>query len=157
MASNIGFDPPEATRSSNDALRVPGVAYLVNGALLICHEVDSAYWHEWELFHIPGGPTVFVALHLPLVAFVLYGLMQTARGDRTWRWYSLVTGVAGVCGGIVHISLLLAGSQPFSTWFSISLIAAFLLASFTQLVVTGLWWRETGHRDHASSPNGEAQ
>jgi len=157
MAANNGFDASQPTQSTNDAFRVPRVVYLVNSTLLICHEIDSAYWREWELFHIPSGPIAFVALHLPLVAFVLYGKMLAARGDRAWCWYSLMTGVAGVCGGVLHISLLLAGSQPFSTWFSTSLIAAFLLASITQLVVTGLWWRETGHRHDASSPKGETQ
>ena len=29
--------------------------YLANTALLIAHEIDSAYWKEWELFHLPGG------------------------------------------------------------------------------------------------------
>jgi hypothetical protein len=119
---------------------MPSLAYLVNATLLICHEIDSAHWREWELFHIPGGPVVFVVLHLPLVALVLHGMMLTARGDPSWRWYSLLTALAGVCGGVLHISLLLTGSQPFSTYFSVSLIAAFLLASIFQLIVTVSWW-----------------
>lgn len=24
--------------------------YLANATVLITHEIDSAYWHEWELF-----------------------------------------------------------------------------------------------------------
>ena len=78
MASSKRLDVP--TRSSNAPLRVPGVVYLINATLLICHEIDSAYWREWELFHIPGGSIVFV--------------MLTAHGDHSWRWYSLMTGVA---------------------------------------------------------------
>lgn len=71
-------------------------------------------------------------------------MMLTARGDPSWRWYSLMTGIVGTCGGILHVSLLLAGSQLFSTWFSTSLIAAFLLTSIFQLVVTVLWWGRAG-------------
>ena len=26
--------------------------YLVNAVLLITHEIDSAYWKEWELFKL---------------------------------------------------------------------------------------------------------
>lgn len=141
MASSKRLDVHQPTRSSNAPLRVPGVVYLINATLLICHEIDSAYWREWELFHIPGGSIFFVMLHLPLVALILHGMMLTAHGDRSWRWYSLMTGVAGTCGGTLHISLLIAGSEPFSTWFSTSLIVAFLLASIVQVVVTGLWWR----------------
>jgi len=29
--------------------------YLSNSILLINHEIDSAYWKEWELFKLPGG------------------------------------------------------------------------------------------------------
>jgi len=29
--------------------------YLANAVLLINHEIDSAYWKEWELFKLPGG------------------------------------------------------------------------------------------------------
>ena len=27
----------------------------LNFALLVTHQIDSAYWKEWELFHLPGG------------------------------------------------------------------------------------------------------
>jgi hypothetical protein len=37
--------------------------YLVNATLLIVHEIDSAYWKEWELFKLPGGAGGFVILH----------------------------------------------------------------------------------------------
>ena len=29
--------------------------YVVNATLLICHQIDSAYWREWELLRVPGG------------------------------------------------------------------------------------------------------
>ncbi len=53
----------------------------VNATLLICHEIDSAYWREWELFRIPGGASMFVALHIPLIAIVLWGLILTAQPE----------------------------------------------------------------------------
>ena len=156
MVSDSGLDS-QPGRSGSDALRVPRIVYLVNATLLICHEIDSAFWREWELFHIPGGPTVFVALHLPLVALILHGMLLTALGHWSWRWYSLMTGLIGTCGGILHISFLVTGSEPFSTWFSKSLIVAFLLNSIVQLVVTGLWWRQTGPRHDASTLEGTTQ
>lgn len=33
--------------------------YLLNAALLITHEIDSAYWHELEPFGIRGGIQLF--------------------------------------------------------------------------------------------------
>ena len=35
--------------------RVLDALYLVNASLLVTHEIDSAYWNEWELLHLPGG------------------------------------------------------------------------------------------------------
>lgn len=34
--------------------------YLLNFALLFTHEIDSAYWKEWDLFGIPGGIKSFL-------------------------------------------------------------------------------------------------
>ena len=39
--------------------------YIVNLTLLILHEMDSAYWKEWQLFHLPGGVGGFLLIHLP--------------------------------------------------------------------------------------------
>ncbi len=36
--------------------------YLTNAAILICHEIDSAYWREWELINLPRG-AVFLRSH----------------------------------------------------------------------------------------------
>ena len=53
--------------------------YLVNALVLIVHEIDSAYWQEWDLFHLAGGETGFLLLHLPLLLPVLYGLVLVDR------------------------------------------------------------------------------
>ncbi len=28
---------------------------LLNVTVLLVHQIDAAYWHEWELFRIPGA------------------------------------------------------------------------------------------------------
>ncbi len=40
--------------------------YLANAVLLINHEIDSAYWKEWDLFKLPGGITGFLIIHFHL-------------------------------------------------------------------------------------------
>jgi hypothetical protein len=37
--------------------------YFMNAILLIVHEIDSAYWKEWELFKLRGGITGFLIIH----------------------------------------------------------------------------------------------
>ncbi len=53
--------------------------YLINAILLINHEIDSAYWKEWELFKLPGGIGGFLLLHFPLLFLILYGLVCLER------------------------------------------------------------------------------
>ena len=53
--------------------------YLINSVFLINHELDSAYWKEWDLFKLPGGITGFLIVHFPLLFIVLYGLVLVSR------------------------------------------------------------------------------
>ena len=41
--------------------------YAINALFLILHEIESAYWKEWELFKLGGGITGFVVLHIPII------------------------------------------------------------------------------------------
>ena len=50
--------------------------YTVNLLFLIVHEMDSAYWKEWELFHLPGGLGGFLLLHFPLLLPALWGVTK---------------------------------------------------------------------------------
>lgn len=107
--------------------------YAVNATLLICHEIDAAFWREWELFHLPGGVAGFVLLHIPLVAGVLWGLAALLLARPEGRWLSLVLAVAGLAGGVLHLGLLAAGDPAFRSPVSAALIGAFTLVSLVQL------------------------
>ena len=76
--------------------------YLANAILLILHEMDSAYWKEWELFGIPGGIGGFLLIHVPLYAALLYGLIPVWRGDGAGMILSLVVGAAGLAAFFIH-------------------------------------------------------
>ena len=64
--------------------------YLLNTALLSTHEIDSAFWKEWELFGLPGGIQVFLVLNLLLLLAVLYGFGQLLRGARSGQMFALL-------------------------------------------------------------------
>jgi len=110
------------------------LAYLVNASLVLCHEIDSAYWREWDLFHLPGGPPGFVALHLIVIPLILVGLVMVARDAERSPWWSIPIAVAGIAGSTLHLTLLALGDSSFSTPFSLALIVAFGLSSATLLV-----------------------
>jgi hypothetical protein len=115
--------------------------YVINAVLLINHEIDSAYWKEWELFRIPGGITVFLLLHFPLLFFVLYGLVEVSQGTHAGLVCSAILGAAGVFAFGIHMFFLARGRMEFRSPMSIFILCATLTVSVAQLVLTArLWW-----------------
>ena len=106
--------------------------YLLNAAVLITHEIDSAYWHEWELFGIPGGIQVFLALNLLLVIAILYGLQALALGRESGFILAWVLVAGGLFAAIIHSYFLLQGSQAFSSPASLALLFATFALSLAQ-------------------------
>ena len=122
------------TRSPISGQRFLLGVYLTNATLILCHEIDSAYWREWDLFLIPGGATGFVAVHLLLIPMVLVGLLLVERERPFAKALSLVVALGGIAGFIAHGIFLLSGDERFRTPFSIGLIVAFGLSSALLLV-----------------------
>lgn len=106
--------------------------YLLNAAVLIAHEIDSAYWHEWALFGIPGGIQVFLGLNLLVVIAILYGHQALVLG----RVSGIVLSWALVAGGLVaatlHTCFLLRGDDAFRLPMSVALLAATFVLSLAQ-------------------------
>ena len=106
--------------------------YLINATLLINHEIDSAYWKEWELFKVPGGIGFFIILHLPAVFLILWGLLEVAGQARAGLYMSLVLAVVGVFAFVIHTYFIKKGHPEFRTWVSQGLLVATLLTSLAQ-------------------------
>ena len=107
--------------------------YLANAAFLIAHEIDSAYWHEWNLFGLGGGAGAFVLLHVPLAAAVLWGYGALRADARSGLWMSILLAAAGLSAGAIHAAFLLSGRAEFRTPVSIAVITATTLLSLVQL------------------------
>jgi hypothetical protein len=114
--------------------------YLVNTVLLILHEMDSAYWKEWDLFGLPGGISGFLLMHIPLYIVGLYGLVLVYRDAPGCLLISLIISLAGIFAFGVHTYFLRKGRSEFDTPFSRLLLAAVLVVSLGQTVVTILRW-----------------
>jgi len=107
-------------------------AYVVNASLLICHEMDSAFWREWRLFRLPGGLGLFLALHLPLMGAVLFGLVLLVRGADGGLWFSLGLAGAGLCAFGLHGWFLARGRPEFRAPMSLVILAATFVCSLVQ-------------------------
>ena len=110
--------------------------YLTNAVLLINHEIDSAYWKEWEIFKLPGGITLFLLLHFPLLFIVLYGLVLIVRNSFWGFIYSLIVCFGGIFAFVIHTYFLKQGRKEFDKPLSKLILVLILLVSIAQMIVT---------------------
>lgn len=76
--------------------------YILNAALLILHEIESAYEKEWEILKLPGKITGFLLLHIPLLFILFYGLLEIDKLTDIGLILGLITGLGGVIPFLIH-------------------------------------------------------
>ncbi len=115
--------------------------YALNLALLATHQVDSAYWKEWDLFRLPGGIQLNLALNFVLLALALGGFALVLQGHPTGQVSALVLAVAGIAAFAIHTAFMLSGDVRFRLPASVAVLAATLLVSLVQarLSLAHLW------------------
>ncbi len=113
--------------------------FLANATVLLTHQIDAAYWHEWELFHIPGGNQVNLLLNIPIIALVLYAHSRVIADIHTGLpFYKLLATLGFLTVGI-HSFFFLRGSESFMQPMSIALlVATFILSAWQLLALNGL-------------------
>ena len=110
--------------------------YLVNAVLLINHEIDSAYWKEWDLFGTPGGITGFLLIHFPALFLFLYGLVLVYQGATAGLIVSLILSLSGLFAFTIHTYFIKRGREEFATPISRIILIATLFVSLIQLFIT---------------------
>lgn len=110
--------------------------YIINSVLLIDHEIDSAYWQEWDLFKLPGGIAGFLMIHLPLVFLALYGLILVFQQTFSGLIFSLVLSISGLFAFTIHTIYIKKGRNEFKVPVSIFLLIAILIVSLIQASIT---------------------
>lgn len=110
--------------------------YVINSVLVIDHELDSAYWKEWELFRLPGEISGFLLLHVPLLFVILWGLVLIVKQSWWGLVISLLLCVGGLFAFIAHTYFLRKGRPQFNNWVSKTILLAILIVSVCQAVVT---------------------
>lgn len=110
--------------------------YLANTLTLIVHEIDSAYWKEWKLFHLPGGEAGFLLVHFPLLFLLLFGLVLIDRGEPGGLILSLILCGGGLFAFSIHTFFIRRGHPEFKTLTSQGILIGTLLLSLVQLGLT---------------------
>jgi len=110
--------------------------YLINAIMIICHEIDSAYWKEWELFRLPGGITLFLILHIPILFFILYGLILVFTKTSGGLTVSLIVSGGGLLAFIIHSYFFKKGRDEFRNPISILILVAIAIISMAQAALS---------------------
>jgi hypothetical protein len=110
--------------------------YLINSVLLINHEIDSAYWKEWDLFKLPGDITGFLVVHFPLLFLVLYGLVLIFQRTFAGLIFSLILSFGGLFAFAIHTYFIRRGRHEFKTPISLFILMATLIVSLAQAAIT---------------------
>ena len=109
--------------------------YAITLALLFTHQIDSAYWKEWELLHIPGGPQLNLVLNLVLIGVGLAGFALVLDRGTAGHVMSLLVAAAGVLACALHGHFIAHGDERFRLPASIAVLVATLPASIALAVV----------------------
>jgi len=112
------------------------ILYLINAVLLINHEIDSAYWKEWELFKLPGGINGFLIIHFPLLLFLLYGLILVYEQSLPGLIFSLILSFGGIFAFSIHTYFIKKGRNEFRTPVSLFILISTLIVSLIQGGIT---------------------
>ena len=110
--------------------------YLMNAILLIIHEIDSAFWKEWELFKLPGGIGGFLIMHFPLLFLILYGLVLVSKQSFLGLIISLILSAGGIFAYCIHTAFIRRGRHEFNTPISRLILSLMLGVSTIQAAVT---------------------
>ncbi len=109
--------------------------YVWTATLLVAHQIDSAYWQEWNLFGMPGGIQPFVLINVALILPFLYGLVRLVKTPRVGARFALVLAAVGVGAFAIHTWFFVLGRPEFRVPVSIAVLTAALATSLA------LGWR----------------
>jgi len=108
--------------------------YLLNLALLATHEIDSAFWHEWDLFTLPGGIDLFLILNLVLLLLFLYGFEKVVKREKGAAPFSYLLAFSGIFAFVIHSVFILIGNPEFTSVISFGILLLTFVTSIAQIM-----------------------
>jgi hypothetical protein len=98
--------------------------YFATMLALIVHQIDAAYWNEWEMFAVPGGIQGFLVFNGCAVGAILWGYRSVLLQRRAAKMWSKACAVLGLGTFIIHAAFALAGRHEFALPLSMLSIVA---------------------------------
>lgn len=112
------------------------LAYLLTMSVLVLHQIDAAYWHEWEMFLLPGGIQGFLVFNVVVIPLVCWGYSNVVLMNDKAGFSSYLCAGLGIITGLIHVGFFLAGFDQFKLPLSGFVIFACLVCGVLQLVTT---------------------
>jgi hypothetical protein len=113
---------------------LPAALFIANATVLMTHQIDAAYWHEWELFRIPGGNQLNLILNLPILTLILIAHRETILGGKYAHAAHRLVASLGFLTVFLHSVFFAFGSTKFLQPVSVALLVSTGLLSTMQLV-----------------------
>ena len=104
-------------------------------ALIIGHQIDAAYWHEWDMFFMPGGIQLFNVINVVLFLILLVSLQWAFSGHPRGRLGAWIVTLGGGLIFPIHAGFALVGYEQFALPVSIALIVASLFSTLLLVMV----------------------
>jgi len=82
------------------------MCFIANATFLLLHEIESGHEREWEVLRLPGGITVFLLLHVPIIPLLFWGVIELAKGSTVGACLGVAMGTLGIMPVLVHEVLL---------------------------------------------------
>ena len=121
-----GLAPPGVSRFTIASIltnvNIMTRSYFWTMLCLILHQVDAAYWREWEMFHVPGGIQGFLVFNLAAIAVVLVGYRHVLLATAQAKLYAGICAALGAGTCLTHAGFALAGLEQFHLPLSVAII-----------------------------------
>ena len=78
------------------------IIYIINACLLLLHEIESAYFKEWEILKLPGRITGFLLLHIPIIMILFWGAIEIEKQSTSGIIIAIIVGAGGLVPFLVH-------------------------------------------------------
>jgi hypothetical protein len=114
-------------------LRRNSLWYALNLTLLATHQVDAAFQHEWEMFHVPGGIQFFLFFNVAALFPLLMGFEQVAVMGRFARPAVYAVSCVGLFTFLIHALFIAMGRPEFTEGHSLLILFSILFVSGMQL------------------------
>jgi len=111
-------------------------SYLITMCLLIFHQIDAAYWKEWEMFYLPGGVQGFLLFNILIIPIVLIGYKSVTVNDSRARKYSYFCAGLGIITFVIHLVFMILDYAQFTLPLSMIILISCLISSLYQVKQT---------------------